>query len=476
MDHPYQSKTQKSFSILFVLAIVVAGGFYLNGLTNQQGLILESDTVDNYIPAPGWVGVAAHGLNYTENTVPIVLTSYSISETSQSDYDPLPLEIVSELAQQDINQYCLENNIDYQFCILPYPTLSSYDTYPEAVTYLKELDVELVVGFDDFKYEDGKDTIDQNNLFVVSPLRSTSSVVDSPSNWLGIRTPSKEGLVEAKMLLELEINAVVVLQNDWRLGDDTLMDDTYNRFKETYEAAGGAIYERVYYPQPDIISSLPEDNNDFTQYLAEADSCVANAIQEYSLDHVGVFVIGFESYPLAYQAKGFENLIKVPWSLSFQMGFAVLGQDAMGEQMSMLKGYSAQEIIENIEVYTALTNRARELNPSGANFNSFGTQEAMLYDACWLMALSVIEAGSSDPAAVQLVFPQVAAEYTGVNGNYRLDENGDRDNYLVGIVEVQEASSDMNWAYVPAQIGVYFSETGVVEFHEPVSLYNIVYP
>jgi len=370
-----------------------------------------------------------------------------------------------------------ENNIDLQFEFIPFSILSREYAISEAADYLEELGVKLVVGFDNYHYEGMAETIGEKDIFFISPLRSTSSINDAPQNWIGVRPPTRDGIVEAEMLTELGIEAVIVLQNEGSINGGSMINETYHDFKQTYEAQGGVVYDHILYPQPDVVSSVPEGNSDFTEYLAEADSSMASAIQEYGLEHVGVFVIGFEPYPIAYQAKDFENLIKVPWSISYQMGFAVLGQNDMSQQMSLLKGYSTQEIVENLEAYLSLSEEAREYNPSMSSHHGlFRIQEAVRYDACWLMALSVIEAESSDPTTVQAVFPQVAATYDGVNGNYRLDENMDRDNYVMGIVEIQEAPPDLIYSYVPVQIGVYHSDTGVIVFHEPLSLYNLTYP
>ncbi|TFH13672.1 ABC transporter substrate-binding protein [Candidatus Bathyarchaeota archaeon] len=52
--------------------------------------------------------------------------------------------------------------------------------------------------------------------------------------------------------------------------------------------------------------------------------------------------------------------------------------------------------------------------------------EAARYDACWLMALSVFQANSSEPEDVIAVLPNVCESYEGVLGNCTLNEYGDR--------------------------------------------------
>lgn len=47
---------------------------------------------------------------------------------------------------------------------------------------------------------------------------------------------------------------------------------------------------------------------------------------------------------------------------------------------------------------------------------TLGYQGAGTYDACWLMALSVIEANTTDPTTIRDVLPVVASGYSGASG------------------------------------------------------------
>jgi len=58
---------------------------------------------------------------------------------------------------------------------------------------------------------------------------------------------------------------------------------------------------------------------------------------------------------------------------------------------------------------------------------SLGYYDANIYDCCWVMALSVLEAGSAEGKEVIEFLPDVATAYNGATGAIILDENGDRD-------------------------------------------------
>jgi ABC-type branched-subunit amino acid transport system substrate-binding protein len=53
--------------------------------------------------------------------------------------------------------------------------------------------------------------------------------------------------------------------------------------------------------------------------------------------------------------------------------------------------------------------------------------DANIYDACWIMALSIIEVNYTDGEAVRRLLLEVALRYTGASGNCQLDEFGDRE-------------------------------------------------
>ena len=48
------------------------------------------------------------------------------------------------------------------------------------------------------------------------------------------------------------------------------------------------------------------------------------------------------------------------------------------------------------------------------------------YDAAWLAALSILNAGKYDADAAKAALPTVAASYWGATGNIELNEKGDR--------------------------------------------------
>jgi ABC-type branched-subunit amino acid transport system substrate-binding protein len=77
---------------------------------------------------------------------------------------------------------------------------------------------------------------------------------------------------------------------------------------------------------------------------------------------------------------------------------------------------------------------------------NMGFYDANLYDVCWVLALSALEAGSDDASAMREVIPEVAARYQGVTGNCTLDQYGDRNIGLYGIYRCEMVDGEFQWS------------------------------
>jgi ABC-type branched-subunit amino acid transport system substrate-binding protein len=116
--------------------------------------------------------------------------------------------------------------------------------------------------------------------------------------------------------------------------------------------------------------------------------------------------------------------------------------------------------VESVENKVALEKLSGELAAKmGTQSYPFSPQETSRYDGCWLLALSVIKADSTDPRKVEAALPQVAAEYNGLNGNYALNEKGDKISYSIDIYKVYETEPGK---YAHLKCGSYNSLTGVI--------------
>ena len=75
------------------------------------------------------------------------------------------------------------------------------------------------------------------------------------------------------------------------------------------------------------------------------------------------------------------------------------------------------------------------------------------------MALSVLEANSADPTEIGVISSEVASGYSGIYGNYELDEACDRCNFKVGLMKIVQDGSD----YKYESCGLYDVKTSELE-------------
>ncbi|RLF02945.1 MAG: ABC transporter substrate-binding protein, partial [Thermoprotei archaeon] len=87
-----------------------------------------------------------------------------------------------------------------------------------------------------------------------------------------------------------------------------------------------------------------------------------------------------------------------------------------------------------------------------------------IYDAVWVAALSILEAGEYDGALIAKALPRVASRYFGVSGWTLLNENGDRAGGDYLILRVVKTPTGYKWVragvYTFASDSVIFSEGG----------------
>jgi ABC-type branched-subunit amino acid transport system substrate-binding protein len=99
----------------------------------------------------------------------------------------------------------------------------------------------------------------------------------------------------------------------------------------------------------------------------------------------------------------------------------------------------------------------------GKSFNrSLSYNDAYVYDCCWVMALSVLKAGTDDGDVVRTVLPSVASNYSGMSGPCKLDAYGDRaavDYDIWGYFEVDGETKCL-------KCGFYNATTGTVTWDE----------
>ena len=474
MGEPIFEKTSSKIgAILLVLLLATAGGGIYYNQRSQVDLSGRFDLSSELLPGVeelGWTGVATSDLNLTDGAVIIVVADTAYPGLSGSCVGDAVMEPLVELIEGDVNHFCEENGYRFRFDFVPYTMMVGDDGVRSSISSLNEMGVELVVGYSTPLLTIGAlDVIRERNMLYICPNLYTSRVTDTLDSFYGVGTDIPEGEMFPKVFAEKGIEAIIVLQND--LGDkaeiaDFYTEKLYNGVEANFETMGGVVYERIVYPYPDIISSVMEDNEDYTEYLTAADNAIRRAKEEYGEDKVGVLAIGLsEVYVMLYQGRDMEHLLSVPW-FGCEGTTQVRGLDEEGELAIGVGLINMRDAIWSQEKMTDLTEEVLGAMGDEVGHEEVNDRHALTYDACWLLALSVIEADSSFAADVESVFRDVSATYDGINGNYALDERGDKIHFKGEICRVAETPADVFWPYDLEVIGYYDVATGELTVHE----------
>jgi ABC-type branched-subunit amino acid transport system substrate-binding protein len=336
----------------------------------------------------------------------------SPSQASLPEY-----RFLSRLAEEEINDYCNRTGVPKRFEFIL--------TCPEGqATRALELTEEyhgtdLIVGGGwSSQLYSITEYADKHNMIILSPA-STSPLLAKKDNAIRL-CPNDyvQGEVIAAVLRGFGIDSVAVIQRGdaWAAGIS-------NQTRRRFAALGGTTMERIIYPADTMV---------FKKYLDEAEPLVAEAIKEHGREHVAVLLLCYlEGASILNEAAAYPALLNITWFGSDGSAKAISFEEQSPEESSKVKVISTLAATPSTETYgriNALFEASEEYKARPME-EPLSFHEANIYDGCWLLALSSIEANSTDGDAVLQAFPKVAAEYGGATGKVILDENLDRTSY-----------------------------------------------
>jgi len=359
------------------------------------------------------------------------------TEFSGEYYTPL-----ISFAQGDINEYMDENGYDYRFEFIIENAMTDSDLHLEHVQSLHLSGVDLIIGGAWSSQAQGSlDYINENNIIMLS-YGSVSPVLAMSDNLYRL-CPSEtfQGLILAETLSSWGIERLIVIQRD-----EAWIDDIYDNFEPEYSKIGGIIHTRIKYQK---------ETTDFTDYLSEAESSAAEGVSEYGSKRIGVLLLpDFSETPsIVNQVINYPTLWSLKWfgsestaRSSLILLSAELAASSLGLFSNLPTGLDSIEFRQLEDRYAA------------ESLYQLDYYAALLYDACWLYALSVLEAGSDKALDVKAVIEDVTSTYEGLSGVCSLDENGDRlrPNYDIWGYDIEDGDG------IHVRYGFYDSLTGKV--------------
>ena len=346
-----------------------------------------------------------------------------------------------ELAEEDINAYVSKLGLNVKFKIYVEDTKTSPEGALAALQTLSAKGIKLVVGpAASSEVAAIKSHADANKIVIFSPS-STAPQLAIKDDYIfrAVISDVYQGMALARLMWDKGVRKVVVIYrgDDWGVG-------LFNVVKERFEELGGQVKEVKYDPE------APE--------LSTEVRTLSDLVKEFGADEeTGVLMISFEDDGINILSLAKEDpvLTKVKW----------FGTDGIAYSTKIAK--QVGDIVESLGVLATVY--LPEESPKKEQFKErykarYGIEPdpytCNIYDATWILALAVLEAGKYDSEVIAKVIPEISSRYFGVSGWVLLDEAGDR----VGEKYVITTVVSENGKYVWKDVGVYIGPLDKIEW------------
>lgn len=302
--------------------------------------------------------------------------------------------LLTELTEQDINDYCVEQGLSYVFDFLIEFSDWQASIALEKVQSFKAMDVNLIVTDEcNSGTQAAMSYLNENDMLLLTGRRNHPYFYLSGSeSCYDTIFDLNQNKVLAKMLWSYGIEAIAVLQD---ASPDT--DGYFNLFEPEWESLGGITLGRI---------KVPTMATELSSSLTAASDLLQSGITEYGSDHVA-FLLYRPGYLSTFptQVLDYPTLLSVKWfgTIDVQSNHEVTNLGSYRDQLGIYTPSMTPPTPENRNNI-----ESRYQAQTGHHLGYYGYH---LYDACWLYALSVIETESTDPYQIELALPGVAIDY-----------------------------------------------------------------
>ena len=353
----------------------------------------------------------------------------------------------AQLAISDINSYLAQGGSSVSFALSVQDSLSTTDGAVSAIKTLASAGYTIVLCHCWSGQLSAVESFAQSNNMLIVDVSSTSNLLAVPKQDIFrlIAPDSFQGKALTTLLWDKGIRNVVVIYRN-----DAYGQGISGVFKTDFTASGGNVILEAYQ------GSLADYGSEVTTLSTNVQSLGVNS-------QTGVLFIGFasEAVNIFTHASTDNTLTHVSWfSSEGPKGPDIIPPKvptSLGafETQTNLTGTFPQSIINN----TIAVNFLNEFQAkTGHTIFAYGEQA---YDGIWLLANTILAAGSYNATAVNTLLPIVAQHMMGASGPMQMDTNGDRASQDYAIWAV--VSSQGTYAF--KNIGGWAASTGVVSFN-----------
>jgi branched-chain amino acid transport system substrate-binding protein len=365
--------------------------------------------------------VIGAGIGYMLHPAPPPLTSTLPSEipigvilTLTGDFSSYGAraQATAKIAESDINAYVKSIGIPTTFRFF----YEDYETKPDValqrIQSLYARGVKVVIGGMTSGAMKSIDSYaDTNKILVIDGTSTAARASVAPPGDYEFRVvpaAEAEGVALASALKNKGYMNVAMVS-----AEDTYSLSIRDSFKTAYAAAGGKLVADITYAYP--------GTTDFSVVLNTLEQQVAPLLSAHQT--VAIFANMWEDVAVMLNQANSRNspVLSLTW----------FGPDTLSQDTVIIKnaGPVATKVkLISVQLMAPLTTKHQALN--AALQSSMGQEPDIYalatYDAAWVAALSILNAGKYDTDAIKAALPTVAASYWGATGNTELNAAGDR--------------------------------------------------
>lgn len=331
------------------------------------------------------------------------------------------------LAVADFNTYLEESGAEWRLGRISVDAGTDPALALEKVQALRTLGIDIVVGpAGSAQLASILPYMDDNNMVAVSPASTAPALaIPGDSAFRTVPDDSLQGRALGALLEDVGMEVAVPIWTGNTYGNSVVAAAT-----EEFESRGGAVHVGVRHePGSGVLRTA----------VAELAGAVSEVVQVYGANKTAVLIIGFEgAEPVLRAAAAHDILDEVRW----------FGDEAAAPSRDTALGGTAARFAAGVELAALrLHLDAGDRSPSVDERiqERLGVVPAgfayAAYDAVWIIGLSVLESGSSDPADIRGVMHGVAASYSGgALKSAALNEAGDLASASYGVWSAGEDS------------------------------------
>jgi hypothetical protein len=327
-------------------------------------------------------------------------------------------KLLTSLAQDDINNYCVERGINYRF---RFNLSDPVEMAQQALTYtqaFRAAGVDMILGYAWSSHLcSGARAYGYNKTMVLMTPSARSSIYSLRNDTLYHLSVLEVDPIETtlKAMSDRGVKAYLMIYN--------------SNYGGTYIAdyISGSTVKSPKFEENRILSY--DQNTSIKNIIGRADSALEEMIGAYGRNHTAVLWCGLTQDPYGVflgkrflaEAVNYTSLSSVNWYLYDDMSSR--GTYSGMPEAPKLRLISLEMVLKPNPTYERLN---RIWGNSTNSPSPLGYYDANIYDGLWVLSLSAIKANSTEPLDIMKVLPSVASDYVGATGRCTLDDTGAR--------------------------------------------------